>query len=169
MASGMKFDLIEFLKLSPKYFLPILIFSGVIVFVPTDWVLFLSLEGIAIKYKWIFSLLFLLSLAMFSSGVIIWTIDFIKRKMFEFRTKKTMIKKLKTLSGYQKEIIISLLDSGKRSISLPVNNGEVNELSRYYIIYRTSNLSTGHVFFDYCLQPLAEEVLKKNRHLLNDK
>lgn len=169
MGSGVKFDLIGFLKLSPKYFLPVLIFSGIMVLVPSDWILFLSLEEIVVKYKWIFSLLFLFSLAMCSSGVFIWSIDYIKRKIIDRRLRKSIIKKLQNLSVVQKDILVRLLESGKRSTSLPIQNGEVNELVRYNIIYRASSLSTEFYFFDYCLQPLAEEVIKRHKHLLRDK
>lgn len=164
--SGLKFDLIEFLKLAPKYFLPILLFSALVVFSPQKWLAFLSLELIGVKYKWIFSLLFLISASMFLSGVLIRLYDaYVERKRAK-NAEKTIKQKLSNLSERQKDILKVLLDGESRSIALPMNDGEVRELERYYLIYRSSNVSRRMMSFDYCLQPLAEEVLKTNRNLL---
>lgn len=164
--SGIKLDFIEFLKLAPKYFLPILILSAIIVFSPIEWLRFLSLEMIGEKYKWFFSILFLISASMFLSGVIIKLYDGYVLKRKKKNTRNTIKKKLGNLSERQKSILKTLLDGDSRTITLPMNDGEVIELERYYLIYRTSSLSKGLEYFDYCLQPVAEEVIKNNRNLL---
>jgi hypothetical protein len=164
--SGIKLDFIEFLKLAPKYFLPVLILSAVIVFSPMEWLSFLSLEVIGEKYKWIFSILFLISASMFLGGVIIKLYDGFLLMKKKKNARNTVKKKLGNLSARQKSILKTLLDGESRTITLPMNDGEVIEMERYFLIYRSSSLSKGLEYFDYCLQPVAEEILKKNKKIL---
>lgn len=166
MASGVKFDLIEFLKLAPKYFLPILLFSGIVIFIPSSWLMYLSLDGIISRYKWIFSLVFLLSLSLILSGVMVGIYERIKKIKKSRELKKTVNEKLLDLSDYQKSILRELTSGESKTISLPYNNGEVRELEIYHIIYRSSMLSKRHVYFDYNLQPIADDIIKKDTTIL---
>ncbi|GGN54923.1 super-infection exclusion protein B [Oceanobacillus indicireducens] len=167
MASGIKFDLIEFLKLAPKYFLPLLLFSGFVIFIPSSWLGYLSLDELVNKYRWIFSLVFLLSLSLILSGTAIGIGGRLKRARGKRNVKKNVKAKLENLSERQKSILRELAFGDRNTISLPVNDGEVRELELYKIIYRSSSLSTMHVYFDYNLQPLALEIINKNKNILD--
>ena len=166
MPAGFKFDLIEFLKLAPKYFLPILLFSGFIIFFPSSWLVYLSLDELISNYRWIFSLVFLLSLSLILSGAIVQMYERVIKMKDNRNLKKNMTNKLENLSLRQKEVLRELISGDKKTISLPYNDGEVKELEIYNIIYRASNISKGHVYFDYNLQPLAGVLINKNKDLL---
>lgn len=170
MATGIKFDVIEFLKLAPKYFLPILIFSGIIVFLPESWLEFLYLDTIILKYRWIASLLFILSLSMFIGGILIKAYDVLKNKIKNRKINKYVKNKLNNLSETQRTILLRFVEDDVKSISLPISNGEVADLESHLIIYRATGVSTDMgiegPYFDYCLQPAAEKIISKNNYLI---
>lgn len=170
MVSGIKFNVIDFLKLAPKYFLPLLIFAGIMIFIPESWLEFLYLEEIIIKYKWIFSLLFIFALSMFIAGLLLKVNDLLIKRMNERKAYKNVKNKLKNLSEIQRSILLDFVENNVKSKPLPMDSGEVNELVNYSIIYRASSISSDQgvhlYYFEYCLQPLAEKVIKKNLSLL---
>ncbi len=170
MGSGVKFDVIEFLKLAPKYFLPLLLFSAILIFIPNSWLEFLHLDSIVVDYRWIAALVFILSLSMFVGGILIKVYDVLKNKIKNRRVNKRTKNKLTNLSETQRGILLKFVEEDVKSVTLPMANGEVADLENHLIIYRATIMSTDMgidgYYFDYCLQPLAEEILKKNVRLL---
>lgn len=170
MSSGVKINVIDFLKLAPKYFLPLLIFSGIIIFIPYGWLEFLHLDVVVVEYKWIFSLIFIFALSMFGAGLLLKFYDSLTKRINKRKAYKNMKNKLKNLSETQRRILLNFVEENAKSVPLPIDSGEVNELVNCSIIYRASSISTDvgehEYYFDYCLQPLAEKVIKKNIKIL---
>ncbi|WP_096269491.1 super-infection exclusion protein B [Paucisalibacillus globulus] len=170
MGSGVKFDVIEFLKLAPKYFLPLLLFSAMIIFIPGNWLEYLHLDSIVAEYRWIPSILFIFSLSMFIGGILLKVYDEMNKKIRNKRLNKNIKNKLKNLSNTQRNILLRFVEEDVNSVPLPVSNGEVADLENNLIVYRATRISNDigedGYYFDYCLQPLAEKIIKNNIRLI---
>ena len=91
---------------------------------------------------------------------------YIKFKIF--RNRK--IKKLKELTTEEKEILRSYLEENTRCVHFDIRNGVVNELVRFGILYRSSNLSDPYTACDFAfnIDPFVFNFLKENRSLIEN-
>src|SRR5699024_913555 len=93
-----------------------------------------------------------------------------KNKIKNRRIDKHVKHKLNNLSNNQRNILLKFINDNVKSVSLPLENGEVADLVNHMILYRATSMSSDlgmdGYYFDYCLQPGAEKIVKKNKKII---
>lgn len=162
-------SLLEIIKLSPVYLIGIIIFSGSILFIGTNDAI-MTFFGIKTslfeKLKIYVSIIFILAMSLLLAHAIFSTLTKLRKTVNDYSARKFRQKRLRELTEEEKKILSPYIFKGTRTQTLDYTNGTVNELERYLIIYRTSILSQGGVYFSYNIQPWAWEYLNKHSKLL---
>ena len=157
---------IDWIKLDPKYLLPVAVATSILLFSPKALLSNIGLDGFVATYRSWVGLSWLLSIALLSSHVLSPLGKFLKHwvseKIWIWHGKK----RLKELTNSEKEILRRFIAGETRSQYLDFQNGDVNLLERERIIFMAS--STGNLIrgMAYNIQPWAWEYLRKNRDLL---
>ncbi|MFS0672053.1 super-infection exclusion protein B [Ornithinibacillus sp. 179-J 7C1 HS] len=160
-------DFTEILKLSPKYLLGIVIFSGGLSLIGnSDLASPLGIEELYNSYNTWITIILIISSSLLL-GHLIWHLGLIIKGKFQDRSlDKFRKKRLKDLTPEEKAILSFYIIKNTRSQKLNYTNGAVRELEYWKIIYRSSELGNMRSGFSYNIQPWAWEYLKKNPHLV---
>jgi len=156
---------IDWIKLSPKYLIGIIIASCFLIFVPDDILKFLSIDTLVASIKPFLSFILIVSVAMLlgtfiaNIGSFLGGILSIWLKTFQYKNR------LKDLTKEEKEILISYLDNDTRSRRFNMTHGVVQGLVHEKILYQSTIMSSG-ITMSYNIQTWAWKYLKKNRKLL---
>lgn len=121
----------NFKKITPAL-VAVAILSGLLLFLPESILKRMSLNGLPILWNRIIGIVFLLSVALISTMIVFSVISHITEKRRNKRIRVNLKKKLQTLSPRQKAIILQLLRSEDKTISLDKNSGDT--------IYLVNNL-----------------------------
>lgn len=121
----------NFKKITPAL-VAIAILSGLLLFLPESILKRMSLNELPILWNRIIGIVFLLSVALISTMIVFSVISHITEKRRNKRIRVNLKKKLQTLSPRQKAIILQLLRSEDKTISLDKNSGDT--------IYLVNNL-----------------------------
>lgn len=158
--------ILEFIKLSPKYLLPISLVTGFLLLGKEEYTQKLGLDAFTSSYKHWIGIIFLLSSALFICDIVykIWYLTFRKFKNWRFINYGQ--KRLANLTNEEKEILRGFIFQQTRTQKLSVMSGVVKSLEHENIIYQSSNLGRLFEGFAYNIQPWAWEYLNKNKELL---
>lgn len=156
---------IDWIKLSPKYLIGIIIASCFLIFVPDDILKFLSIDIFVESINPFLSFILIISVAMLLGAAIAkigsFLVGFLSiwLKTFQYKSR------LKDLTQEEKDILISYLDNDTRSRRFNMTHGVVQGLVRERILYQSTIMSSG-ISQSYNIQPWAWKYLKKNRNIL---
>jgi hypothetical protein len=155
----------DWIKLSPKYLLPISLATGFIVFAKAEWLQPLGLIDLRVKYlPWI-GAIFLLSTVLLLSHATFKFFSWARFRISMKRGLKGAKERLHNLTAEEREILRGYIGNGTKTQLLDIQSGVVNELEEVFIIYRSSNI--GHLSeWSYNIQPWAWDYLNKNLELL---
>lgn len=121
----------NFKKITPAL-VAVAILSGLLLFLPENLLKKMSLDELPVLWNRIIGIVFLLSVALISTMIVFSVISHITEKRRNKRIRVNLKKKLQTLSPKQKAIIVQLLRSEDKTISLDKNSGDT--------IYLVNNL-----------------------------
>lgn len=121
----------NFKKITPAL-VAVAILSGLLLFLPESILKKMSLDELPVLWNRIIGIVFLLSVALTSTMIVFSVISHITEKRRNKRIRVNLKKKLQTLSPRQKVIIVQLLRSEDKTISLDKNSGDT--------IYLVNNL-----------------------------
>ena len=158
---------VDWVKLSPRYLLPICIFTGFVVFAPPNVLSFFGLTEFVSTYRAYFGSAFLLSAALVASSACIAFYGWLKRKHRERATREYRHRRLRQLTEDEKAILRGYIEDQTRTQNLSMSDGRVGQLVREKILIRSSSLGTFADFFAFNIQPWAWEYLNEHPELLN--
>ena len=113
----------NFKKITPAL-VSVAILTGLLLFLPENVLARMSLNGLPDLWKQIIGIVFLLSVALISTMVVFSVISQITSKRRNKRIRANLKKKYQTLSPKQKSIILKVLRSEDKTISLDKNSGD---------------------------------------------
>jgi hypothetical protein len=155
----------DWIKLSPKYLLPISLATGFIVFAKAEWLQPLGLTDLRVKYlPWI-GAIFLLSTVLLLSHAAFKLFSWVQFRISMKRGLKGAKERLHNLTGEEREILRGYIGNGTKTQLLDIQSGVVNELEEVFIIYRSSNIGNLRGW-SYNIQPWAWDYLNKHLELL---
>lgn len=159
---------IDWIKLSPKYLLPISLASGFIIFAKSEWLQLLGLAELRAKYvPWIGGI-FLLSTVLLLSHAVITFSSWVRKRVSMKRALKRAKQRLHNLTGEEREILRNYIGSGTKTQYLDMQSGVVNGMANDFIIYRSSNIGQLQEW-SYNIQPWAWDYLNERPELLFSK
>ena len=121
----------NFKKITPAL-VAVAILTGLVLFLPENLLKKLSLDELPVLWNRIIGIVFLLSVALISTMIVFSLISHITEKRRNKRIRVNLKKKLQTLSPRQKAIVIQLMRSDDKTITLDKNSGDT--------IYLVNNL-----------------------------
>lgn len=147
---------------------PVFLVCIALVFMPSNWLQFLGLNGFSEDYKGWISGGFIISTAFILVDLFHLIKKMILNSFYSKRIRKNMINDLKELSESQKLIIQYLFDSNNPpAMNLNITNPEVSYLEAKRIIMKVGKI--GHFnSFPYSLTTIAKEILKKDEKLTEE-
>ena len=113
----------NFKKITPAL-VAVAILSGLLLFLPENVLKKMSLDELPALWNRIIGIVFLLSVALISTMIVFSVISHITEKRRNKRIRVNLKKKFQTLSPRQKAIILQLLRSEDKTISLDKNSGD---------------------------------------------
>jgi hypothetical protein len=165
-ATSLAKSIMEAIKLSPRYLLPICIFTGFLVFAPKDVLSIFGLTGIVSSYRPYFGLVFLGSVSLLASSAFIVLYEFIKAKRRQRAVREYRRQRLHHLTEDEKELLRGFIEGQTRTQYLSMADGRVGQLGTEKILFRASSLGEYVDAFAYNIQPWAWEYLNKHPELL---
>ena len=124
----------NFKKITPAL-VAVALLTGMILFLPDSVLKKMALNDLPDLWNRIIGLVFLLSVALIVTLVVFSTISQIKDKRREKRLRESLKKNLKKLSPRQKAIVLRLLHSEDKTITLDKNSGDTIYLVNNLFIY----------------------------------
>ena len=124
----------NFKKITPAL-VAVALLTGMILFLPDSVLKKMALNDLPDLWNRIIGLVFLLSVALIVTLVVFSTISQIKDKRREKRLRESLKKNLKKLSPRQKSIVLRLLHSEDKTITLDKNSGDTIYLVNNLFIY----------------------------------
>jgi len=160
--------LVEWIKLSPRYLLPLSLFTGFLLFAPAKWLFVFGLVGFVSDYRSWFGLAFLLSTALLLSAAIMAMWELAKRKWDASKLMSRWQRRLHNLSEREKDILRRYIEEETRTQYWQASDGVVGGLVDEQVLYRARNLSRMGGYFACNIQPWAWEYLNEHRKLLSE-
>ena len=157
---------LDWIKLSPRYLLPIALFTGFVLFAPPEWLATFGLTTVVEGYRWIFGLAFLLSAVLLVSSGLVEVLTFASRSILDRRLLRQRRRRLHQLSGSEKEVLLGYIEYRTRTRYLPPTSGEVGGLVAENILFQSSNLGDIDAFA-YNIKPWAWDYLNAHPELLD--
>ena len=158
---------VEWIKLSPRYLLPIFLLTGFLLFAPKGWLGVFGLVGLLEDYRPWFGAAFLLSGALLLSAAITPAWEMVKRKRAESGVLRERQERLHHLSEPEKEILRGYVEGQTKTQYLSMADGVVGGLEAERVLYRASDLGRSVDYFAYNMQPWAWDYLNKHPKLLS--
>ena len=113
----------NFKKITPAL-IAISLLTGMLLFLPDSILRKMYLDNLPVLWSRIIGIIFLLSVALIGTIAISSAISHITSKIRNRRIRENLKKKLKTLSSQQRSIILKVLKSKDKAISLDSNSGD---------------------------------------------
>jgi hypothetical protein len=156
---------LEWIKLSPRYLLPISLFTGFVLFAPHEMLDRFGLVSFLSHYRSYFGLVFLLSTTLLLSAALAAVYKWIMEGRRQRARLKYMRQRLHRLAEPEKAILRGFVYNGTRSQYLDMADGTVGGLEVEGIIFRSSNF--GNIeSWAYNIQPWAWNYLTSHPNLL---
>jgi len=159
-------DITNWVKLSPKHWLSILVATSALLFLPDGLLTRLGAEVVVKQHRMWIGLAWLVACAMLVAHALQAVGG---RGAMIVRTRrflKTGRDALRKLTPEEKRLLADYVLSDSKSQNLDLRSGVVNGLVQAQIIYRSSNMGDLLRGFAYNVQPWAWEELKANPGLL---
>ncbi len=157
---------LDWIKLSPRYLVPIALFTGFVLFASTEILEFFGLTGFVARYRPYFGLVFLLSAVLLLSGAAMAVYDCVKGWRREAQQRQQLRQQLRNLSRPEKEVLREFVRNDTTTLYLSMADGVVGGLETQRILYRSSNVGDIEEWA-YNVQPWAWEHLKAHPQLLD--
>ncbi len=154
--------LIEWIKLSPKYLLPISLISGLLIFSNEKSLNVFGLNEFVNKFRSLFGIIFLVSVALVISDLILHLFAFGKNLYLKLSIQKMRKAKLMNLTPDQKDLLYRYIYYNTRAQNFPVMDGNITELVYFKIIYQASIVGWLEDWA-YNIQPWAWDYLQKHK------
>ena len=152
--------IIDWLKLSPRYLIPITIVSGILLFLNEKCLNFFGLTNLINQTRPYISLIFLISIALIISDLAIRILNWGSKKISNKIRFRSLTKRLFDLTPEEKNILLGFFLNNTRTQYLSISDGAVKELEAFDFIYRSSNV--GEIEnWSYNIQPWAWKFIKK--------
>lgn len=113
----------NFKKITPAL-TAIALLTGMILFLPDKILSAMNLDEMPSLWNQIIGIVFLLSVALIATIIVFSAIKYVSEKRKNKRIRDNLKKKLATLSPRQKAIVVALLQSEDKTISLDKNSGD---------------------------------------------
>ncbi len=153
--------LIEWIKLSPKYLLPIGLVSGFLLFVNDSFLEKFGLKAFVGNFRAWIGIIFLMVATLIVIDISYQAFSCIKISYTNTRNRKKRIERLKNLTPEEKDILLGYLFPETRTQYFPINDGVVRGLEAESIIYQSSNVGDLDNW-SFNIQPWAWQLLKKH-------
>ena len=160
--------LLDAIKLSPKYLIPLFFASGFLLFSPTEYSAILGLDNFVASYRSWIGLVFLVSSALLLSHLLTSGWTWVNRKYDSQKSFSSATNRLRNLTPDEKVVLGGYIFNQTKTQVLDMMDGVVNGLVHAGIIYQASTLGSLFEGFAYNIQPWAWDFLNKNKHLLED-
>ena len=159
--------IIEFIKLPLRYVFSIVIPSGFMLFAPDEWLNLFYLRDIRNTYRWIIGLIFLISISIFASFILIYIAKALQTfsKKVIHRLKGIIL--LNHLNNDEKKILCHYLINDTHSIPLDDSYGIHDRLAKTRVLFRTSDFNVRCTEFSFNIQPWAFKYISKREHLID--
>jgi hypothetical protein len=156
---------VEWIKLSPRYLLPISLFTGFVLFAPQEMLDRFGLVRLLSDYRPYFGLVFLLSTTLLLSAALAAVYSWFKKRRRQRARLKYMRQRLHHLAEPEKVILRGFVYNGTRSQYLDMADGTIGGLEVEGIIFRSSNVGNINSWA-YNIQPWAWRYLTSHPDLL---
>ena len=160
----------NFKKITPAL-VAVAILSGLLLFLPESILKKMSLDELPVLWNRIIGIVFLLSVALISTMIVFSVISHITEKRRNMRIRVNLKKKLQTLSPRQKAIIVQLLRSEDKTISLDKNSGDTIYLVNNLFLHMPEQAFTlgwnNEMILTYVPQPWLLDLYYEEPELFN--
>ncbi|TNF18193.1 MAG: hypothetical protein EP318_19375 [Rhodobacteraceae bacterium] len=140
--------------------------SGALIFAPASWLELLGVLSFQEDFKGLFGIIFLISAASCFVQTTNIASKKLKKSWDKILYRRVTLHFLKHLTQEEKTCLREFIERDTSTISLPYNHGVAGSLEAKNIIFRSSNVSTHFTSFPYTLQPVAQNLIKQNPHLI---
>jgi hypothetical protein len=131
---------LDWIKLSPRYLLPIAVFTGFILFAPQELLARFGLVSWLSEYRPYFGLVFLLSATLLLSAALVALYNWVMEGRRQRARMKQMQQRLHKLAEPEKEILRRFIYNRTKSQMLNMADGTVGSLEAQQIIFRSSSV-----------------------------
>lgn len=160
----------NFKKITPAL-VAVAILSGLLLFLPESILKKMSLDELPVLWNRIIGIVFLLSVSLISTMIVFSVISHITEKRRNKRIRVNLKKKLQTLSPRQKAIILQLLRSEDKTISLDKNSGDTIYLENNLFLHMPEQAFTlgwnNEMILTYVPQPWLLDLYNEEPELFN--
>jgi hypothetical protein len=155
----------EWLKLSPRYLLPIALVTGFVLFAPAGVLEVFGLAGLVEAYRPYLGAAGLLSSALLLTHGLTLGYEWVTARGRQVNDLRARQRRLHALTDDEKRVLRSYIGSQTRTQYLSVNDGVVNGLEREQVLFKAA--SVGHVEeWAYNLELWAWDYLNQHPRLL---
>ncbi|OGN81245.1 MAG: hypothetical protein A2X24_12970 [Chloroflexi bacterium GWB2_54_36] len=154
--------LLDWIKLSPKYLIPISLVSGLLVFSTENLLLKFGLNEFVNKARPIIGVIFLLSTALILSDILYSIFSLTNKSISHIITTQRLYSRLKKLTPEEKDILYGYLYYNSRTQHFSITDGRLVELIAFNLIYKASNIGDLNNW-PYNIQPWAWDYLQKHK------
>lgn len=158
--------ILGWIKLSPKYILPLFVLTASLLFLPTTYLARFGIDVLVASYRMWIGLVCLSSFSLLISHFGFW----IKDKLIASKRTRQFLKlakaSLHNLTPAEKAVLAEFILLQTKSMNLDFQSGVTNGLEHARIIYRSASVGSLLDGFAYNLQPWAWEELNKHPELL---
>lgn len=154
-------DILNWVKLSPRYLFPIAIVASALMFLPAQVLLRFGLHTFAQKYQMWIGFACLAAYSLLLAHAIYWLKDRVVRRQSESR----LLKALRNLSREEKLVLAEYILLQTKSQQLDIRSGVTKSLEHSNIIYLASTIGWLSDFA-HNLQPWAWRELNAHPELL---
>ena len=159
-------NLVDWIKLSPRYLLPICLFTGFVVFAAPETLSIFGLVEIVERYRPWFGLAFLGSAVLLVSAALVSIYEWLMQKRRERAMEGYGRRRLRALTEDEKTILRGFIEGRTRTQYLSMSDGRVRQLEIERVIFRSTTLGWYPDSFAYNIRPWAWECLNEHPELL---
>lgn len=157
---------IDWIKLKPRYLIPISLVSGFLIFSPDSCLdIFALNEFVNHSRPWI-GIIFLLSAVLTLSSLFIYIGSKTSSMISSISKQKQMYYRLNNLTPDEKVILRGYIKENTRSQNFQFDDGRLEELIENRIIYQSSTFVSPGYTLSYNINPKALNYLQKNKNLI---
>lgn len=156
---------IDLLKLTPRYLIPVVLVSSILLFAPLSFLDQIGLSSFATQFKPYIAVVFLLSSALSITHWVTVLVNFIVKRVKRRNTENSYYKRLENLSDEEKKLLKRYMDHNTKTQYFFPADGVALGLEAQGILFRVSDIGE-FSHFPYNIQPWAWEHLKNHRELL---
>lgn len=134
--------LVEWIKLSPKYLLPISLVSGFLLFSSEVLLEKFGLKEFVNNFRPWFGIVFLMATSLIVVDIFYQVSAWVKSRFVNTRNKKKRLERLRNLTLEEKDVFLGFLVPNTRTQFFPLNDGVVSGLEAEGFIFKSSNAGT---------------------------